>query len=51
VVAIVLETMAAAEDMLWPMTMTTTPLMMPFAYGILYGMHLVNSQETQVVCC
>jgi hypothetical protein len=28
----------------------TTPLMMPFVQGILFGMHLLNSQETQVVC-
>jgi hypothetical protein len=53
VVAIVLETMAAAEDMLCltMMTMMLMPLMMPFFRGILFGMHLVNSQETQVVCC
>jgi hypothetical protein len=40
--AIVLETMAAAEDMLWPTTMLTTPLMMPFIQGILFGMHLAG---------
>jgi hypothetical protein len=28
----------------------TTPLMMAFVQGILFGMHLVNLQETQVVC-
>jgi hypothetical protein len=26
------------------------PLIMPFVQGILFGMHLVNSKETQVVC-
>ncbi len=26
------------------------PLMMPFVWGVLFGMCLVNSQETQVVC-
>jgi hypothetical protein len=50
-VAIVLETMAAAEDLHCQMTtMTLMPLMMPFVQGVLFGMHLVNSQETQVVC-
>jgi hypothetical protein len=28
----------------------TMPLMMPFVWGILFGIHLVNSQETHVVC-
>jgi hypothetical protein len=28
----------------------TMPLMMPFVWGILFGMHLLSSQETQVVC-
>jgi hypothetical protein len=42
--------MVAVEDMLWPM-MTMMPLMMPFVWGILFGMHLLNAQETQVVCC
>jgi hypothetical protein len=28
-----------------------SPLVMPFIRGILFGMHLVNSQVTQVVCC
>jgi hypothetical protein len=28
----------------------TMPLMMPFIWGVLFGMHLVNLQETQVVC-
>jgi hypothetical protein len=48
-VGIVLEAMAAAEDLLCAMMMTM-PLVMPFIWGILFGMHLVNSQETQVVC-
>jgi hypothetical protein len=51
VVAIIMETMAAVEDMLWPMRITTMPLMMLFIGHILFGMHLVNSQKTQVVCC
>ena len=38
-----------AEDLLCAMMMTL-PLMMPFVQGILFGMHLVNLQETQVVC-
>jgi hypothetical protein len=25
-------------------------LVMPFVWGVLFGMHLVNLQETQVVC-
>jgi hypothetical protein len=41
--------MVAAEDLLCAMMMTM-PLVMPFVQGILFGMHLVNSQETQVVC-
>jgi hypothetical protein len=49
VVGIVLETMVALEELLCAMMMTT-PLVMPFIWGILFGMHLVNSQETQVVC-
>jgi Sec-independent protein secretion pathway component TatC len=50
--AIVMETMEAAaapQDLLCAMMMTS-PLVMPFIQGILFGMHLVNSQETQVVC-
>jgi hypothetical protein len=44
--------MVAAKDMFCQMmTMMTMPLMVPFVCGILFGMHLVNSQETQVVCC
>jgi hypothetical protein len=39
-----------AEDLLCTMMMTV-PLVMPFIWGILFGMHLVNAQETQVVCC
>jgi hypothetical protein len=40
----------SVRRMLCAMTMTM-PLMMPFVLGILLGMHLLNSQETQVVCC
>jgi hypothetical protein len=51
VVAIILETMVAAEDMLChTLMMMTTPLTMPFIQGILFTMHLVNLQETQLVC-
>jgi hypothetical protein len=48
---IMMETMAvvAAEDLLC-MMMMMSPLMMPFIQGILFGMHLLNLQETQVVC-
>jgi hypothetical protein len=50
-VAIVLEAMAVVtEDLLCTM-MRTVPLVMPFVRGVLFGMRLVNSQETQVVCC
>jgi hypothetical protein len=40
----------SVEDMLCLMMMTTMtmPLMMPFVQGILFGMHLVYLQETQV---
>jgi hypothetical protein len=31
-------------------SMMMMQLMMPFIQGVLFGMHLVNSQETQVVC-
>jgi hypothetical protein len=49
-VGIILETMAvAAEDLLCAMMMTM-PLVMPFVWGVLFGMHPVNLQETQVVC-
>jgi hypothetical protein len=48
-----METTAVAEDRLCltTTTMMMTPLMMPFVSGILFGMHLVNLQESQVVCC
>jgi hypothetical protein len=50
VVAIVLEAMAVVvEDLLCVMMMTVT-LVMPFVWGFLFGMCLVNLQETQVVC-
>jgi hypothetical protein len=43
--------MVAAKDLLFQMrTMMTMQLMMPFVLGVLFGMRLVNSQETQVVC-
>jgi hypothetical protein len=45
-----MEAMMAAEDLLC-MRMITLPLMMPFVQGIFFNMHLLNSQETQVVCC
>jgi Sec-independent protein secretion pathway component TatC len=49
-VAIILEAMAVVtEDLLCAMMMTV-PLVMPFVQGVLFGMRLVNSQETQVVC-
>jgi hypothetical protein len=49
-VGIVLEAMAVTpQDLLCPMM--TSPLVMPFVRGVLFGMRLVNSQETQVVCC
>jgi hypothetical protein len=37
------------EDLLCTMMMTV-PLVMPFIQGVLFGMCLVNLQETQVVC-
>jgi hypothetical protein len=37
-----------AEDLLC--AMITSPLVMPFVWGILFGMCLVNLKETQVVC-
>jgi hypothetical protein len=50
-VGIVLEAMAAvAEDLLCAMMMMTMLLVMPFIWGVLFRMRLVNSQETQVVC-
>jgi hypothetical protein len=49
-VGIILEAMAAApQDLLWAMMMMS-PLVMPFVRGVLFGMLLVNLQETQVVC-
>jgi lipopolysaccharide export system protein LptC len=50
-VGIVLEAMAAPapQDLLWAMMMTS-PLVMPFVWGILFGMRLVNSKKNQVVC-
>jgi MFS superfamily sulfate permease-like transporter len=42
--------MAVVEDMLCLMTTVMMPLMMNFIQGILFGMCLVDSQETQVVC-
>jgi hypothetical protein len=47
----VLEAMVVAEDLLCAMMMMTMPLVMRFVWGILFGIRLVNSQETQVVCC
>jgi hypothetical protein len=41
---------AAVEDLLCTMMMMTMPLVMPFVWGVLFAMHLVNLQETQVVC-
>jgi hypothetical protein len=47
-----METMAAAaaavDDLLCVMMMMS-PLVMPFVLGVLFGMNLVKSQETQVV--
>jgi hypothetical protein len=51
VVAIILEAMAVVEEDLLCAMMMTSPLVMPFIQGILFGMCLVNLQETQVVCC
>jgi hypothetical protein len=50
-VGIILEAMAAAPLDLFCAMMMTSPLVMPFVRGVLFGMHLVNSNETQVVCC
>jgi hypothetical protein len=41
--------MAVLEDLVCVMMMMS-PLMMPFLQDILFGMHLLNLQETQVVC-
>jgi hypothetical protein len=45
-----MEAMMAAEDLLCA-RMMTSPLMMPFVQGVLFSMHLLNLQKTQVVCC
>jgi hypothetical protein len=45
-----METIAAPEDILCRTMTVMMPLMMPFVWGILFGMHLVNLQENQVVC-
>jgi hypothetical protein len=50
VVVIIMETIAAPEDILCRTMTVMMPLMMPFVWGILFGMHLVNLQENQVVC-
>jgi hypothetical protein len=50
-VGIILEAMAVTPLYLFCVMMMTLPLVMPFVRGILFGMRLVNSQETQVVCC
>jgi hypothetical protein len=50
VVAIILEAMAVVVEDLPCAMMMTSPLVMPFVRGVLFGMHLVNLQETQVVC-
>jgi hypothetical protein len=43
--------MVAAKDLLFQTrTMMMMQLMMPFIQGVLFGMCLVNLQETQVVC-
>jgi Sec-independent protein secretion pathway component TatC len=49
-VGIILEAIAATPQDLFCAMMMTSPLVMPFIWGILFGMCLVNSQETQVVC-
>jgi hypothetical protein len=49
-VGIILEAVVVApQDLLWAMMMMS-PLVMPFVQGVLFGMCLLNSQETQVVC-
>jgi hypothetical protein len=50
VVAIVLEAMAVVPEDLLCVMMMTMPLVMPFIQGVLFGMRLVNLQESQVVC-
>jgi hypothetical protein len=49
-VGIILEAMAVAPQDLLCAMMMMSPLVMPFVQGVLFGMHLVNLQETQVVC-
>jgi hypothetical protein len=49
-VGIILEAMVAAPQDLLCTMMMTSPLVMPFVQGVLFGMCLVNLQETQVVC-
>jgi hypothetical protein len=41
--------MVVVESLLCTMMMRL-PLVMPFVQSVLFGMHLVNLQETQVVC-
>jgi lipopolysaccharide export system protein LptC len=50
-VGIVLEAIAATPQDLLCAMMMTSPLVMPLVCGILFGMRLVNSQDTEVVCC
>jgi hypothetical protein len=40
--------MAEVEDLLCAMMMIS-PMIMPFVWGVLFSMHLVNSKETKVV--
>jgi hypothetical protein len=49
-VGIVLEAITEMPQDLLCVMMMTSPLVMPLVWGILFGMHLVNLQETQVVC-
>jgi hypothetical protein len=49
-VAIILEAMVVVAEDLLCVLMMTVPLVMPFVQGVLFGMRLVNLQETQVVC-
>jgi hypothetical protein len=42
--------MAVVAEYLLCAMMMTVPLVMPFVQGVLFGMRLVNSQETQVLC-
>jgi hypothetical protein len=45
-----MEATMAVEDLLCA-RMMTSPLMMPFVQAVLFSMHLLILQETQVVCC